>query len=208
MAGAANFVNNRHLVALKIVIHVLSLGFLVYAYYLGFSDQLGGDPAKAIIHYTGTGALNLLLLTLCVTPASRYFRQVRLVRVRRLLGLYCFLWALAHLTNFVVFDLQLNSTLLVTELTKRPYILVGMGTFLILLTLAITSIPVLVRVLGRRWKPLHRFIYVAALGACVHFYWSVKADVGEPLIYFLAVGILLLLRLRMNRAGRKKLSKP
>ena len=202
MRIAPNVVNERHVIALKVVIHLLGFGLLARVYYLGFSDQLGGDPAKAIIHYTGIGALNLLLLTLCVAPASRFFRQMRLVRLRRLLGLYCFVWALAHLVNFVVFDLQLDAALLATELTQRPYILVGMGTFLILLVLAITSLPALVRAMGRRWKMLHRFIYVAAVGACVHFYWSVKADVGEPLIYSVAVAVLLILRLGLGRAGR------
>ena len=208
MAAAANFINDRHVAALKIVIHMFSLGLLVRAYYLGFSDQLGGDATKAILHYTGIGALNLLLLTLCISPASRYFRQAKLIRLRRLLGLYCFLWALAHLVNFVVFDLQLDAVLLVSELTKRPYIVVGMVTFLILLALAITSLPVLVRALGRHWKPLHRLIYVAAVAACIHFYWSVKADVSEAVIYFLAVSFLLFLRVRKRKPGIRRANTP
>jgi len=194
-----NVITGNHLLGLKVVIHVLSLALLARAYYLGFSDQLGGDPVKAIIHYTGIGALNLLLLTLSVTPVSHLLKQRQLVKLRRLLGLYCFTWAVAHLVNFVAFDLQFDPALLVTELTQRPYIVAGMGVFLILLMLAITSLPSLVRATGRHWKTLHRCIYLAALGACVHFYWSVKADVSQPLLYFVITVALLALRWRTLR---------
>ncbi len=194
-----NAVQDRHVIALKALIHLLCLGLLARAYYLGFSDQLGGDPVKAIIHYTGIGALNLLLLTLSVTPLSRLLKQARLLRLRRLLGLYCFAWALAHLVNFALFDVQMDVDLLLTELTKRPYIVVGMCAFVILLALALTSIPAAMRAMGRRWKTLHRLVYLAALCVCVHFYWSVKADVTEPVLYFLALFLLLALRVPIAR---------
>lgn len=185
----------RHITGLKILIHTVCLFLLAQVYYQGFSDQLGGDPVKAIIHFTGLTAFKLLLLTLCITPLSRWTRQGRLLRLRRLLGLYSFTYAVAHLGNYLVFDLQLDGSLMVKELTERPYIVVGMLAFVILLVLAITSIPRLVRKLGRRWKPLHQSIYVAAIAVGIHFLWSVKADITEPMIYLLLLAGLLLLRL-------------
>jgi sulfoxide reductase heme-binding subunit YedZ len=202
----ANSLSDRRILGLKLLIHSLCLYLLVQVYYLGFSDQLGGDPVKAIIHYTGLGALRLLLLTLCITPLSRFTRQSRLLRLRRLLGLYSFVWALAHLGNFVVFDLQLDAGLIIGELTERPYIVVGMLAWLILLALAITSLPRLVRALGRRWKPLHRGIYVAVCAAAIHFLWSVKADITEPLVYLLLT--LALLTLRLPALQRRRSARP
>ncbi|NHN39629.1 protein-methionine-sulfoxide reductase heme-binding subunit MsrQ [Pseudomaricurvus alcaniphilus] len=191
--------SDRHVLLLKLLIHGLCLFFLLRVYYLGFSDQLGGDPVKAIIHFTGIGALNLLLLTLAVTPLSRWSHQGRLVRVRRLLGLYCFTYAAAHLVNFLTFDLQFNWPLIAEELTERPYIVVGLCAFIILLLLAITSIPPLVRALGRRWKLLHSWIYIAVLLVCLHFTWSVKADITEPMIYLAITLVLLATRGRQLR---------
>lgn len=182
--------------ALRLLAHGLCLGLLARVYYLGFSDQLGGDPVEAIIHYTGKGALNLLLLTLLAAPLSRWLRQPRLMRLRRPLGLYSALWATAHIGNYLTFDLQFDWPLVASELVQRPYIVVGLTAFVILLVLAITSLPALVRRLGRRWRTLHSGIYLALVLVCVHFWWSVKALEPEPLIYALLAGVLLSLRRR------------
>ncbi len=187
---------DRHILWLKSLIHVINLWLLGRIYYLGFSDQLGGDPVEAIIHYTGKGALNLLLLTLLVAPLSRWSHQNRVLRVRRLLGLYCFAWACSHLGNYIAFELQFDWGLVAAELVKRPYIVVGMSAFLILLALAITSLPVLVRKLGRRWRSLHSTVYLAVALVCVHFWWSVKSMQPEPLIYGGLVLVLLSLKRR------------
>lgn len=213
MSLQANAIGRKQILLLKVLIHAICLFLLARVYFLGFTDRLGGDPVKSIIHYTGLGALNLLMLSLCVTPASRALKQPGLLRLRRLLGLYSFAWAATHLGNFIVFDLHLDPGLFRSELTRRPYILVGMSAFLVLTALAITSIPRVVRAMGRRWMTLHRAIYLAVLAACVHFYWSVKADVSEPLVYVLLAVLLLCLRLpsvmrRISRppAGRSPLN--
>ena len=198
---------NWHIIALKTLIHLVCLYLLADVYYRGFNDQLGGDPVEAIIHFTGKGALNLLLLTLLVSPLSRMTHQSRLIRVRRLLGLYAFTYALAHLLNYISFDLQFNWRLIAEELTERPYIVVGLSAFVILLALAITSLPALVRRMGPRWKMLHRWIYVAVTLVCIHFWWSVKADITEPLIYVVMASVLLAWRrrelLKLLRPGIK-----
>lgn len=181
---------------LQLLVHGLSLGWLGWAYYLGFSDQLGGDPVEGIIHYTGKGALHLLMLTLLVAPLSRWLQQPRLMRLRRPLGLYSALWAVAHISNYVIFDLKFDWPLIASELVTRPYIVVGLTALLILLVLAVTSLPHLIRKLGRRWRTVHSGIYLALVLACVHFWWSVKGFELEPLIYGLAVLVLLSLKRR------------
>lgn len=184
---------------LQVITHCLCALLLLRVYWLGYHDQLGGDPVKAIIHYTGIGALNLLLLTLTVSPLNRLLKQPQLMRLRRPLGLWCFAWACAHIGNYLIYDLQLEWSLVAEELTKRPYILVGLTGWLILLSLAITSIPVFIRLLKQRWKTLHRLIYPTSLLICIHFWWSVKADITEPLIYAGLALLLLLLRWRPRR---------
>lgn len=181
---------------LQLLVHGFSLAWLGWAYYLGFSDQLGGDPVEGIIHYTGKGALHLLMLTLLVAPLSRWLRQPRLMRLRRPLGLYSALWAIAHISNYVIFDLQFDWPLIASELVQRPYIVVGLTALLILLVLTVTSLPRLVRKLGRRWRTVHSGIYLALVLVCVHFWWSVKGFELEPLIYGLAALALLSLKRR------------
>lgn len=180
-----------HFKILQLLVHGLSLTWLGWVYYLGFSDQLGGDPVEGIIHYTGKGALHLLMLTLLVAPLSRWLGQPRLIRLRRPIGLYSALWAVAHISNYVIFDLQFDWPLIASELVQRPYIIVGLTALLILLVLAVTSLPRLVRKLGRRWRTVHSGIYLALVLACVHFWWSVKGFELEPLIYGLAAVVLL-----------------
>lgn len=167
---------------------VVPLLWLVYAVPRG---ALGGDPVKELIHFFGLGALRLLLLTLLVAPLARGLHFGQLMRVRRPLGLWCFAWASLHLTTWLALDLGFAWGLIGEELVKRTYILVGFTAWLLLLALAVTSIPVLVRRLGRRWKPLHRSIYLIALLGCVHFWWSLKSGWIEPAIY-LAITLLLL----------------
>ena len=181
---------------LQLLVHGLSLTWLGWAYYLGFSDQLGGDPVKGIIHYIGKGGLHLLILCLLVAPLSCWLGQPRLIRLRRPIGLYSALWAVAHISNYAIFDLQFDWPLIVSELVQRPYIIVGLTALLILLVLAVTSLPQLVRKLGRRWRAVHSGIYLALVLACVHFWWSVKGLELEPLIYGLAALALLSLKRR------------
>lgn len=187
-------------IALKSITHLLALGWIVYFYYLAFNDQLGADPVKEIIHFTGMGALNLLIITLVISPISKYFKQAWLIKIRRLLGLYGFFYALCHLANFIVFELQFDWSLFLSEVFKRPYITLGMVAFLLLFSLAITSISRIKRKMGKKWQSLHNYSYAIILLVSIHFYWSVKSDVIEPSIYILAT--LFLLNLRRERIKR------
>ncbi|GAC32781.1 protein-methionine-sulfoxide reductase heme-binding subunit MsrQ [Paraglaciecola polaris] len=183
-----------HLPWLKLSIHLGALIPLVLTYYQAFSDQLGGDPVTALLHFTGLGAFKLLLLSLTITPLARTFKQGLLINVRRLLGLYSFAYAFAHLVSYVLFDLQLDWTLLLSEIIKRPYITVGFAAWLILFSLTLTSTKKAQRSLGRRWQTLHNFVYLAVSLVALHFLWSVKSGLAEPLIYMVMSAALLLYR--------------
>lgn len=179
---------------LKTVIHLAALLPLINLYYLAFYDLLGADPVQRVIHFTGIGAFNLLLLTLTVTPLAKRFKQGFLLQVRRLLGLYAFSYAFMHVFNFLAFDLQFAWSLFFNEIVKRPYITFGMIAFVLLATLAITSLNSLRRKMGKSWQKLHNLSYLIIILVAVHFYWSVKSELLSPLFYFLLVGILLSFR--------------
>ena len=157
----------------KVFIHLAALLPLVNAYYLALSDQLGADPVEAIIHFTGIGAFNLLLLSLAITPISKQFKISMLLKVRRLVGLYSFTYALLHLLNFLVFEVQFDWSLFLSEIVERPYMTFGMAGILILLMLAITSISSLKKRMGKQWQKLHNWVYLATVIVGIHFYWSV-----------------------------------
>ena len=166
-----------------------------------FGASLGPDPVKELEHECGKTALNLLLLTLAVTPVRELTAQPQLVRLRRMLGLFAFFYVLLHFTIYLVLDLELNFATLGADIAKRPYITIGF-TALLLIPLAVTSTNGMMRRLGRRWQTLHRLVYVIAVLGVWHFYWQVKRDVREPLLY---AGILaLLLGYRVLRARRRQ----
>ncbi|SHH21762.1 protein-methionine-sulfoxide reductase heme-binding subunit MsrQ [Ferrimonas marina] len=167
---------------------------LVWLFLAVQSGAAGGDPVQYIIHFLGMGILHTLALTLLVSPVARRFRWGWLMRVRRLLGLWCFTYAALHLAAFAAFDLLFDWQLLLSEIVKRPYILVGMVAFVVLLALALTSPMAMQRRLGRRWQSLHRWVYLVALLGPIHFWWSVKSGNWEPALYFAGFLALLLLR--------------
>ena len=179
---------------LKVLIHVSALLPLLNLYWLAFGDELGADPVEAVIHFTGIGALNLLLITLTVTPIAKITKQGYLLQTRRLLGLYAFTYALFHLVNFLSFEVQFDSILFINEVVKRPYITVGMVAFLLLTALAVTSVNKLKRKMGKSWQRLHNASYLIVLLVVVHFYWSVKSELTSPLFYFAMALVLLLFR--------------
>ncbi|ENH7396337.1 protein-methionine-sulfoxide reductase heme-binding subunit MsrQ [Vibrio vulnificus] len=182
----------KHIIALKVLIHLVFLGFLGLLVIAINTDNLGGDPVQGIIHYTGISALNTLFITLLVSPLARWIKQGLLVRVRRLLGLYSFFWAVLHLVAFAVLDLGLDWSLLASEIVKRPYLTVGAAVWVILLLLAVTSTQSMQRKMGPKWKKLHNLVYLAVMLAPIHFYWSVKSELAEPTTYILiAFGLIL-----------------
>jgi sulfoxide reductase heme-binding subunit YedZ len=188
----------------KLFIHLAALLPLVNAYYLALTDQLGADPVESIIHFTGIGAFNLLLLSLAITPVSKRFKISMLLKVRRLVGLYSFTYALCHLLNFLVFEVQFDWLLFLNEIIDRPYITIGMVGLLTLLALAITSISLFKKRMGKNWQKLHNWVYLAVLLVGIHFYWSVKSEIIEPSIYLFITLTLLAFRFKKFKKRIKK----
>ena len=184
------------IIFVKTCIHVLLLYFLVNPFYLAIIDELGGDPVKAITHYTGMGALNLLLITLAISPFAAWSRIKKINKFRRLLGLYAFVYALSHVLCFLFFEVQFDILFFIEEVVLRPYISIGMVAFLIILSLALSSTNYARIKMGNLWQKLHNLIYLAAILVAIHFFWSVKLNVVEPIIYGTVLMILLIIRRR------------
>jgi len=184
-------------IRLKVFIHLISLWLLSNLYYQAINDKLGADPVEAVLHFTGIGAFNLLLLSLLISPMAKRFKLSWLLKVRRLTGLYSFVYALCHVLSFLAFEVQFAWELFVDEIIKRPYITVGMCAFVILFALAITSLSRLKRKMGQSWQKLHNGVYLALSLVSLHFYWSVKSEIIEPSLY--AAFALYLLYLRRDK---------
>ena len=159
---------------------------------LGWFDfSLGADPVKKLEHALGKTALNLLLLTLAVTPVRHIANLPHLPRLRRMLGLFAFCYALLHFWVYLALDLEFNFLTLLADIAKRPYITIGFTALLLLIPLAVTSTNRMMRRLGRRWQKLHRLIYPIAILGVWHYYWQVKRDVRMPLLYAGILAVLL-----------------
>jgi methionine sulfoxide reductase heme-binding subunit len=166
--------------------------------------SLGANPVEQILNVCGKTGLNLLVLTLCVTPIRRATGINRLISFRRLLGLFAFFYLALHFSTYALLDLgllyapgQAWETLL-ADIAERPYITVGFTALLLLIPLAVTSTRGMQRRLGRNWAKLHRLVYVVAVLGVVHYYWQVKSDLdfAEPLLYAFVFALLLGVRLK------------
>ncbi|MBL7637170.1 protein-methionine-sulfoxide reductase heme-binding subunit MsrQ [Atlantibacter hermannii] len=196
--------NVKQIVWLKVILHLAAFLPLVWLFWAANQGYFSADPAKDIQHFTGRMALKLLLATLLVSPLARYAKQPLLIRTRRLLGLWCFAWASLHLTSYALLELGINNVaLLGKELVSRPYLTLGIISWLILLALALTSPQAMQRKLGRNWQKLHNFVYLVAILAPIHYMWSVKTLSPQPLIYAALVAVLLALRYKKFRQWRR-----
>lgn len=193
-------------IGLKTGAHLLALLPLWLMVRATLADALGADPVAELTHRTGDWALRFLLLSLAMTPLRRVLDQAWPIRFRRLLGLYAFFYACLHLTIYVVLDLNGYWAQILEDIVKRPFITVGFLAWLLLTPLAITSTRGWIKRLGRRWGQLHRAVYAVGILAVLHFFWLVKADLREPLIY--AAILALLLGLRLYWRWRRSTVKP
>jgi sulfoxide reductase heme-binding subunit YedZ len=170
------------------------------------TGNLGVNPAETIQLQTGRWAFRFLLITLAVTPVRRLTKWNVIIQFRRMLGLFAFFYATLHLAAYYAFDLTFSIGTLVTDTAKRPFILMGMATFLSMLPLAITSTRGWIRRLGKTWTRLHQLIYVSAICAAIHFAWKVKVFTGDPVRYALLVVVLL--GFRLVWAARQRVQRP
>lgn len=159
-----------------------------------YTNDLTVNPIEYITDQTGSWALTFLIISLSVTPIRRLTGWNAVIRLRRMLGLFSFFYALLHVLTWVVFYHFFDVTTMIEDVVERPFITVGMATFVILLVLAVTSNSLAIRRLGRKWQSLHRLAYAAGAGAVLHFWWAVKADTSEPWRWAALLAVLLGLR--------------
>jgi len=157
--------------------------------------SLGANPVEELIHRFGIWGLNFLLITLAITPLRVLTGKNWLIRFRRMLGLFAFFYILMHFLAYAGVDQRFDLSAILEDIVERPFITVGFTAFLLLIPLALTSTNGMMRRLGRRWQKLHRLVYLIAILGVWHFYWQVKLDTLEPLVYITILGVLLGFRL-------------
>jgi sulfoxide reductase heme-binding subunit YedZ len=168
--------------------------------------SLGANPIEELLHELGRWGLKFLLITLTVTPLRRWTGWNWLLKFRRMLGLFAFFYILLHFTTYAVLDQGLELALIIEDVIERPYITLGMAGLLMLLPLALTSTKAMMRRLGRRWQKLHRLVYLIAIAGVWHFYWQVKLDTLDAIVYALILAILLGTRVYKQYVDRHMLS--
>lgn len=187
----------------KPVLWVAGLAPLAYQIWAFLTGHLEAEPVKGMQHFTGRTAIIILFITLTVTPIRRLTGWNGLIKVRRLIGLFAFFYALVHFAVFLVFDLELNFGELAKEVVERPWITVGFSALLILSVQAITSPLAMVRRLGgKRWNAIHRLIYLAAGLGLLHFFWSQKKDIRLPLVYAAVLAVIFAVKIAVARRSK------
>jgi sulfoxide reductase heme-binding subunit YedZ len=166
--------------------------------------SLGADPAAEVLKTCGMTGLNLLMLTLCVTPIRRGTGLNRLVTLRRMLGLFSFFYLCLHFLTYIGLYIQFDWSMLLDDIGMRPYITVGFTALMLMVPLAVTSTNRFQRRLGRRWVKLHKLVYVIAILAVVHYWWQVKLDISDPLLYAVLLAGLFFARFAHWRATARK----
>ena len=188
-------------ILVKIIIWIASLAPLSWLLYLGANNQLGPDPGKALVDGLGLWALRLLLITLLLRPLRDITGNAIFIRVRRLVGLFCWFYATLHFAASLFYVIGFSWQDLSKAFSEKTYIVLGLLAWLLLIPLGVTSNRWAQRRLKRRWASLHRAIYSVGLLACLHFIWLVRSDYWQPALYFSALAILLVWRVPLWRKG-------
>lgn len=170
-----------------------------------YQGNLGVNPAETLQLETGIWALNFLVLTLAITPLRRLTGWNRAIQFRRMLGLFAFFYASAHVLTYLVLDQYFAFDLMLRDVAKRPFITAGFLAYVLMIPLALTSTKGWIRRLGRRWQLLHRLIYVSGAAAAVHYIWKVKVALGAPIYYAVVLAALLGFRVLWRMKSAKSL---
>lgn len=168
--------------------------------------SLGANPVEAIMDLAGVWTLRFLLIGLAITPLSNLTGWRWLIAYRRMIGLFAFFYLMLHLVVYVVLDRTLDIGLILEDVVKRPFITIGFAALLMLIPLAVTSTKGWMARLGRRWKLLHRLVYPVSILGVWHYYWQVKLDTLEPLVYAVILTILLGYRIQQKRAKNRRVA--
>ncbi len=169
---------------------LLLLPALYYAYGI-WQDTLGANPLEAVIRGLGDWGLRILLLTLVMSPLRRLINWAQALRLRRMLGLYVYFYVVLHLLGYLWFDQFFDWEEIWFDILERPFITIGMVAVVLLTPLAVTSTKGMIRRMGKNWKRLHSLVYLISILAIIHFWWMVKIDVTEPVIYSTLLAVLL-----------------
>lgn len=195
----------------RVALHLLCLVPVLWLFFLAATDGLGANPAETLLRDLGLWALRFVCLALAVTPLRVWLGWNRLAAYRRMLGLYAFFYGGLHWLCYLLLDMGLDWAAVLEDLAKRPFILVGTLAWGILLVLAVTSIPRLIRRMGgKRWQTLHRAVYVAAALAVLHFWWmrAGKNNLAEVGVYLAIVAALLLARVLYRYSRGRRIGPP
>ncbi len=169
------------------------------------NGNLTANPIEDITHRTGRWGLTFLLATLAVTPLMKLSGWSQLIRMRRMIGLFSFFYLCLHFATYIVLDQFFSFPDIAADVLKRPYITVGFASFVLLVPLALTSTKGMIKRLGgKAWSRLHKLVYVAAAGGFFHFLWLVKADTRDPILYGIALSLLLASRLLIPRVQARR----
>ena len=184
-------------------IFILStIPFLIIIYKI-FFNKLGPEPVKEITHFTGEWTLIFICLTLAMSPLKKLTNLNFWVKGRRMLGLFVFFYASLHLLTYVGIDYRFSWQPIFDDVVKKKYIFVGFAAWLLLIPLTLTSSQKMMLLLKQNWKKLHRLIYVIAILGSLHFIWLSKTIYFKPLIYFVLITVLLVLRINFKRIFNK-----
>lgn len=204
----STLVIRRYIKPALFLLCLIPLGILAAQAFGIAGASLGANPVEKVEHSLGLWGLRLLVLTLAITPLRDWLDAPWLLRLRRMLGLFAFSYVLLHFLTWLILDQGLYWAGIGADIAKRPYITIGVLALLLLIPLAVTSTNGMMRRLGRRWKSLHRLIYPIALLGVWHFYWQVKADIREPLLYLAIVVVLLGWRAWKRRPLHRRAYRP
>jgi len=201
--------NRKALIISKIVVWIGALVPLAVVVYEAITNTLGPDPSAAIADDTGQTTLWMLAILLAITPVRRLIPRLNwLIKFRRLIGLFVFFYATVHLSAYVGLYAGFDVHVMLTDVTKRRFIIVGAIAWLLMLPLAVTSTTWAIRKMGgRNWNRLHKLVYLTAIAADIHYWWKVKTGVLSPAPYTLVLTILLLARPALWWAHRRRMSR-
>ncbi len=198
--------HTRHII--KSILFLLCLLPFVLLLVNAINDNLGTNPVETLTDETGLWALRFLLLTLVITPLRQITKINGLIKFRRMLGLFAFFYVCLHFITYIWLDQFFDWNEILTDIPKRPFITIGFISFILLLPLAITSSNNMQRRLKKKWRTLHKLVYVIPILVVIHFIWSLKADYSEPFFYALVFFLLMFVRFFYYRKNiSKKISK-
>lgn len=178
--------------------------FLIFTDAFELTGNLGANPIEEIQDRLGNWGLRFLLLTLMISPLRQITGQIWLTLFRRMLGLFTFFYILMHFFTWLILEQSLYIPAITEDIITRPFITIGFLALLILLLLTITSTNKMQRKLQKKWHKIHRLLYSASILAVWHYWWQVKKDITEPLIYVVILSILLSYRIWIKYLQKNK----